>query len=570
MSNVFVSYRRSDCQDIAQRICDRLKFKFGEQNIFIDVDNIPYGEDFREALSKKVESCQVLIAMIGTAWLTALDPTTGQRRIDQADDFVRIEIETALSRKIPVIPVKVHDADIPTAQQLPEELQELAYRQGLEIRPDPQFTDDVNRLAKRVDEIIEKAEAAKVAGSLVEEDATTIVPSTPQDTEPQNAGGDLPGEVDKPVQPEEREPYLSGTRQPVLDLIAPTYLLDVSYHFMDWNPAFETVIAKPLGLMRSQHAGKFIDSLQNANDVRQRSKERFKPGELPLVDIEELVFASDEYGTIRFQKIASQIPDVDGHLRAWCVTLNVLEVDQAEKFWGDIEHELTRNIHWSRYAETYDTILTHFQEYNDLIRYVASMADHSPLVADIGAGTGNCSLELLRASPDREVYAVESNESMLEGFRRKLRKESQDMQDRSILIKGDALRMDFDDSFFDAVTAVNVLYTIEDRPALLREIYRVLRPGGILALSTPYSETDVDKLFKQLRKRLIEQNMYQAYEGAYRTAYDRNKAMLELIQRDDLQTIEEQIESCGFEIENADWTTPTYVDAVVVIKARRH
>lgn len=144
-SKIFISYRRSDSADISGRIYDRLIPKFGREAVFKDVDSIPLGLDFKEYLDKQVGECNVLLAVIGDRWLEAKD-ASGKSRLDDPSDFVRIEIESALARGIPVIPLLVREAKMPREDQLPPGLQKLVYRNGIPIRPDPDFHRDMDRL----------------------------------------------------------------------------------------------------------------------------------------------------------------------------------------------------------------------------------------------------------------------------------------------------------------------------------------------------------------------------------------------------------------------------------------
>ena len=146
---VFISYRRSDSIDICGRIYDRLVRDFGEQNIFKDVDNIPFGVDFVEYLDNQVKECTVLLAVIGPKWVEVEDDK-GRRRIDDPNDFVRIEIESALKRNILVVPLLVSGAGMPYTEDLPESLQPLTRRNGIQVRPDPDFHNDMTRLIKRL------------------------------------------------------------------------------------------------------------------------------------------------------------------------------------------------------------------------------------------------------------------------------------------------------------------------------------------------------------------------------------------------------------------------------------
>ena len=131
---IFVSYRRDDAAYPAGWLVDRLASRFGADRVFEDVDSIQLGDDFGEAIMTAVESCAVLLAVIGVRWLAATGED-GRRRIDDPEDFVRLEIEAALARNVRVIPVLVDGARMPSATDLPADLQGLVRRQALELSP---------------------------------------------------------------------------------------------------------------------------------------------------------------------------------------------------------------------------------------------------------------------------------------------------------------------------------------------------------------------------------------------------------------------------------------------------
>lgn len=143
--SIFISYRRSDNRSATERIYDRLKTKFGKDLVFKDASSILGGTDFAERLEQAVSQCKVLLVIIGKTWLTVTN-ADGSRRLDNPEDWVRIEIETALNRGIPVIPVLIEGAKMPSKSELPESLQRLARRHYVEIGNDPRFVDDTNRL----------------------------------------------------------------------------------------------------------------------------------------------------------------------------------------------------------------------------------------------------------------------------------------------------------------------------------------------------------------------------------------------------------------------------------------
>ena len=144
---IFISYRRDDSSDVAGRIYDRLIQHFGKHSVFKDVDSIPLGADFRKHLSDSVGRCDVLLTVIGRQWL--IGDVGG--RLNDVRDFVRIEIEAALHRNIPIVPVLVQGASVPRPEDLPETLQSLVYRNGIPVRPDPDFHQDMDRLIRGIE-----------------------------------------------------------------------------------------------------------------------------------------------------------------------------------------------------------------------------------------------------------------------------------------------------------------------------------------------------------------------------------------------------------------------------------
>ncbi len=129
---IFISYRRDDTEGEAGRLYDDLVRTFSENSVFMDVAGINPGMDFRKAIDDNVAGCGVLLAMIGPTWAT-ITSSEGQRRLDDSNDFVRLEIASALARNVAVIPVLVHDARMPHASQLPDNLKDLSYRNSVEI-----------------------------------------------------------------------------------------------------------------------------------------------------------------------------------------------------------------------------------------------------------------------------------------------------------------------------------------------------------------------------------------------------------------------------------------------------
>jgi hypothetical protein len=139
LAAIFISYRREDSGGYAGRVCEHLSGRFGADRVFMDIQDIAPGENFADAIDRRMAECDVVLAMIGPHWMDAL------RSREEADDFVRHELAAALRRGVIVIPVLVGGAPMPKMRDLPAELAPLARRQAVELR-DARFDDDLEVL----------------------------------------------------------------------------------------------------------------------------------------------------------------------------------------------------------------------------------------------------------------------------------------------------------------------------------------------------------------------------------------------------------------------------------------
>jgi hypothetical protein len=145
-TRVFVSYRRQDARHVAGRLADRLVERF---QVFMDMDTIEPGTDFTDVIRQAVEDCDIFLSVIGAQWLSVEDDQ-GQRRLEDANDWVVAETAAALHRDVPVIPVLVDGAIMPSRSELPPELAPLASRQAMTIRHES-FRSDVDRLIAAIE-----------------------------------------------------------------------------------------------------------------------------------------------------------------------------------------------------------------------------------------------------------------------------------------------------------------------------------------------------------------------------------------------------------------------------------
>jgi hypothetical protein len=155
MKDIFISYRREDSSTITGRIYDRLVGVFGKRHVFRDVNAIPLGSDFRTEVIKSINRSGVQLVIIGSQWVSIISQDTRQPRLDNPEDWVRIEVETALRSQIHVVPVLVDNAEMPSLTDLPSStLQELAHKQALRVRNDPDFDHDMNVLIGHMKKVL--------------------------------------------------------------------------------------------------------------------------------------------------------------------------------------------------------------------------------------------------------------------------------------------------------------------------------------------------------------------------------------------------------------------------------
>lgn len=139
---IFISYRRDDTSWVTTSIYQSLLKHFSKEQIFRDIDSIPYGVDFLELIEKEVSKCEVFIAVIGKDWMRLTDVTN---TLENSTDFVRIEIATAFKNQVRVIPVLIDGAKMPKPNELPEEMKPLARINAVPIS-NARFNADIDKL----------------------------------------------------------------------------------------------------------------------------------------------------------------------------------------------------------------------------------------------------------------------------------------------------------------------------------------------------------------------------------------------------------------------------------------
>ena len=158
MAGIFLSYRREDAGGHAGRLYDQLQVHFGPEKVFRDIDTLSPGTDFVEAIETAISSADVVVALIGRDWVSVTGPN-GVRRLDEPEDYVRLELEAALRRGIPVIPVLVRSGTMPQRTDLPTELAPLTRRHAFDL-PDQHWPFAVKALLAALEQHVSGTEDA--------------------------------------------------------------------------------------------------------------------------------------------------------------------------------------------------------------------------------------------------------------------------------------------------------------------------------------------------------------------------------------------------------------------------
>jgi len=385
--------------------------------------------------------------------------------------------------------------------------------------------------------------------------------------------GTLLPETESPKQStalRERWDIIRNYRGTMQDLIGPTYILDQNFQFLDWNPMFDELIAKPLGLMRGRHVEDFILELDNKSEVIARSNRIFKQNIYPIVDLEPLILKT-KYGKVEFKKIASRIPN-DKDINLWSVNLNIVNAENSVLMWRDLRKRIKRDVNWSLYAKAYDQVLLNFDSYNELVCEMVAKVGDAKNVVDLASGTGNNTVELFNRDLNRTVWALEYNQEMLEYMWDKIARLNANAINNVNIVKGDLILSlrEFDNDFFDGAIMMNALYAMEDRARCLSEIYRVLKPGSVLVYSSSTKDTDIEHLFMKIRENLNEKGLLDnSMEAIVSGAYDRHLEMLDAILYDSHDDLINYARAAGFTVDKKDIVKGAYEGAVTIVKAKK-
>src|SRR5271154_960107 len=196
MPKISISYRRADSEAMTGRIFDRLISHFGKDAIFRDIDDIPPGIDFRVHINETLRKTNILLAIVGPGWLGAL--SGGLDRIHEESDPVRVEVETALRRRVPIIPILIGSTRMPSSDQLPPSLKDFAFRNAVKLDTGQDFDYHMDRLIRAMDAILGQTSKSPPSGE-------TKIPAGPAKSSPPSRETKIPSSSAKSSSTAERQ-----------------------------------------------------------------------------------------------------------------------------------------------------------------------------------------------------------------------------------------------------------------------------------------------------------------------------------------------------------------------------
>jgi len=350
---------------------------------------------------------------------------------------------------------------------------------------------------------------------------------------------------------------------PGADPTVPSYVLDRNFRIVDWNEAFSLCFDRTMEGRRGMSVSEWTYFLDNYEEVVDHGIRVFggeKP--LPAIDVETIRYKSMKYGAVRAIKRAYLVPDDEGQCAGWLILLDVEFANTAIglSYQRDRVAAVARDVMWSEYALSYDTILMNTQIYPELIaemlgEKVGQDGGMQPIprratVLDLGAGTGNVTERLVADGGERLVVALENNRTMLAVLRAKVRPHLRTNGDGPgvVTVKQDITTLlGLEDEYFDVAIMNNVLYAVEDVPACLREVQRVLRHGGEVRISGPQKRTRLDRVLAQIKRDLKARGVFDDVSEDYERVKAINERRLaQWLYRWDIEDMRNMLTEAGF------------------------
>lgn len=351
---------------------------------------------------------------------------------------------------------------------------------------------------------------------------------------------------------------------PTGDQFTPTYILDAQYRIVDWNEAFAVLFNNTMDGLRGNLISDWIFYLENDDEVLSKANDFVDEAALPNPHLDDFIFVSSRYGKLKATKKAFKIPKAGSgndaateDLLGWVAVLDVEFEDRVKQdmYSRELINALRWDLVWSEYAICYDAVLMQTETYPKLISSiigtsgVANPIPDNAKVLDLGAGTGNVSAKLME-SANRRILAVEKNRTSLAILRDKVKDHlvPDIAKEAGVqVIPQDIRSLRGLPEDFDVILLNNVLYTIDDPLALLRDARRHLTSEGEIRITGPMKSTDLEKLFAIFRKELISSKRFEEIASHYELAYEINRRYLtQILFRHTVDDIVALVREAGF------------------------
>jgi ubiquinone/menaquinone biosynthesis C-methylase UbiE len=353
---------------------------------------------------------------------------------------------------------------------------------------------------------------------------------------------------------------------PGADATVPMYLLDRDFRILDWNSAFALAFDRTMEGRRGLSVLEWTYLLDNYEQVLDHGVKVFSNGQPPpRIDVEEILYTSTRYDAIRAKKRAYQLPDDQEEYIGWLVILELHfeNPEQEARYRLDLLTILEDDLTWSEYALCYDQVLNRTASYAKLLDEILGESGQlEPIragarVLDLGAGTGNLTVRLAEPGKRRLVVALENNRPMLATMLSKCRRtlRNDDSGPGVIAIKQDITSLyGIQSNYFDYAVMNNVLYSLSDPHACLKETFRVLKPGGQLRLTGPQRSSDIKRLFRVLRKDLEQAGCFAQLQHAFQRVLKINELRLAEMPgfRWHISDVQKMLGDAGFTIMHGD------------------
>ena len=373
---------------------------------------------------------------------------------------------------------------------------------------------------------------------------------------------------------------------PGADPTVPIYRLDREFRILDWNEAFSLAFDGTLEGRRGQNAQEWVFFLDNYEEVMAHGVEKFGDAQhLPRYDQETLKYTSSRFGKLEAGKRAYQVPAADGSVDSWLCVLDLKfqSPDDGLKFQLELISVIRNDLLWSEYAVFYDRVLNTSAVYGELLSEILGetaianslepIADDAR-VLDLGAGTGNIAFRLIDDSPRRSVVAVEKNRFMLGALRLKCQAHLRTSRGEPgvLALKQDITNLyGLPDDCFDIAILNNVLYSLNAPKECLREVLRVLKPGGEIRVSGPKRDTDLTILFARIKKDIEDAGRWQELAGDFTRMEEINRYRLkDWLFRWTPSEVEALLKDCGFvgDMQGRIWLkTDAYAGQAMILRA---